>query len=186
MKMGTAGRRWGRTLTDLWFVEVATTAANTPPANCTPEQRGVHRRHQRTLKDAQPLRFAVDVDTPDNIRRWIEEWSRNPIGMPRAIREEDPGRLNEDNLGIWRWYRSIIPKTHDGLFERIVWRDIFLTMGRFVTLAGNHEQLTPLLARLRDCPAGRRWAWPNDTTPDAVPPERIARWLWTSAGVTAD
>ena len=33
---------------------------------------------------------------------------------------------------------------------------------------------------------GRRWAWPNDTTPDAVPPERIARWLWTSAGITAD
>ena len=32
----------------------------------------------------------------------------------------------------------------------------------------------------------RSWAWPNNTTPDAVPPECIARWLWTSAGVTAD
>ena len=33
---------------------------------------------------------------------------------------------------------------------------------------------------------GRRWAWPDDTTPDAVPLECIAHWLWTSAGVTAD
>ena len=68
--------------TDPRFVEVATAAANTPAVNRTPEQRGVHRRHQHALKDAQPLRFAVDVDTPDDIRRWIEEWSRNPIGMP--------------------------------------------------------------------------------------------------------
>ena len=69
---------------------------------------------------------------------------------------------------------------------RSVWRDIFLTPGRFVMLVGNHERLTPLLARLRDCPTGRRWAWPNDTTPNVVPPEHIACWLWTSAGVTAD
>ena len=53
-------------------------------------------------------------------------------------------------------------------------------------LAGNHERLTPLLAQLRDCPAGRCWAWPNDTTPNAVPPECITCWLWTSAGVTTN
>ena len=53
-------------------------------------------------------------------------------------------------------------------------------------LAGNHERLTPLLARLRDCPAGRCWAWPDDTTPNAVPLEPITRWLWPSAGITAD
>ena len=53
-------------------------------------------------------------------------------------------------------------------------------------LMGNHKHLTPLLARLRDCPMGRHWAWPNDTTPDAVPLERITCWLWTSASVTAD
>ena len=67
---------------DHQFVEVATTAANTPVVNRTPEQRGVHCHYQHALRDAQPLWFTVDVDTPDNIRRWIEEWSRNPIGMP--------------------------------------------------------------------------------------------------------
>ena len=82
--------------------------------------------------------------------------------------------------------RGIIPKTHDGLFERIVWHNIFLTLGRFVMLVGNHKHLTPLLAWLRDCPMGRHWAWPNDTTPDVVPLECITRWLWTSASVTAD
>ena len=94
-----------------------------------PKQRGVHRRYQRALRDAQPLQFAVDVDTPDDIRHWIEEWSWNPIGMPRAIREEDQGHLNEDDLDVWLWYQSIVPKTHNSLFERIVWRDIFLTPG---------------------------------------------------------
>ena len=53
-------------------------------------------------------------------------------------------------------------------------------------LAGNHKRLTPLLARLRDCPMGRHWAWPDNTTPNAVPPECITCWLWTSAGVRAD
>ena len=62
------------------------------------------------------------------------------------ICEEDQGHLNEDDLDIWLWYRGIIPKTHNGLFERIVWHDIFLTLERFVELMGNPEQLTPLLA----------------------------------------
>ena len=59
--------------------------------------------------------------------------------MPRAICEEDQGRLNEDDLDVWLWYRGIVPKTHDSLFERIVWHEIFLIPGRFVMLAGNHE-----------------------------------------------
>ena len=91
-------------ITDPRFMEVATIATNTPAANRTPEQSGVYRRHHRALRDAQPLRFTVDVDTPDDICRWIEEWLRNPIGMPRAIHEEDQGRLNEDDLDIWLWY----------------------------------------------------------------------------------
>ena len=68
-------------VTDPWFGEVATIAANTPAASCTPEQCGVHRRHQRALRDVQPLWFAVDVDTPNNIHHWIKEWLRNPTGM---------------------------------------------------------------------------------------------------------
>ena len=62
--------------------------------------------------------------------------------------------------------------------------DIFISLT--VMLAGNPKCLTPLLARLRDCPMGRHWPWPNDTTPDMVPPECIAHWLWTSASITAD
>ena len=64
--------------TDPQFVEMATTATNTPAANRTSEQHGVHRHYQHALWDAQPLQFAVDVDTPDDIRHWIEEWSWHP------------------------------------------------------------------------------------------------------------
>ena len=63
--------------TDPRFMEVAAIACSTPAANRTPEQHGVYRRHHCALRDLQPLRFAVDVNTPDNIRRWIEEWSWN-------------------------------------------------------------------------------------------------------------
>ena len=55
------------------------------------------------------------------------------------ICEEDQGHLNEDDLDVWLLYRGIVPKTHDSLFERIIWCDIFLTQGRFVMLVGNHE-----------------------------------------------
>ena len=51
---------------------------------------------------------------------------------------------------------------------------------------GNPKCLTPLLAPLRDCPMGRHWAWPDDTSPDTVPLECIACWLWTSASITAN
>ena len=85
---------------DPQFVEVATIAANTPVVNHTPKQRRVHRHYQRALRDAQPLWFTMDVDTPDDICRWIEEWSWNPIGMPRAICEEDQGHLNKYDLDI--------------------------------------------------------------------------------------
>ena len=95
------------------FVEVATIATNTPAVNRTAEQRRVYCRHHCTLRDVLPLRFAVDVDTPDDICWWIEEWSWNPIGMPQAICEEDQGRLNEDNLDVWLWYRSIVRRTKD-------------------------------------------------------------------------
>ena len=50
-------------------------------------------------------------------------------------------------------------------------------------LTGNVERLTPLVAQLRECPMGRRWAWPDDTTPDVVTADRITRWLGASAGV---
>ena len=33
---------------------------------------------------------------------------------------------------------------------------------------------------------GRHWAWPDNTTPDMVPPAHITRWLGASAGVTVD
>ena len=173
-------------LTDPRFVEVAAIACNTPALNRTAKQHGVYRHHHHARWDAQPLHFAVDVDMPVNIRHWIEEWSQNPIRMPRVIRKEDQGRLNEDDLDVWLWYRGIVPKTHNSLFKRIVWCDIFLTPGRFVMLMGNHKHITPPLAQPRDCPMGRCCAWPNDTTTNAVPPERITCWLWTSAGVTAD
>ena len=62
--------------TDPPFMEVATAAINTPVASHTPKQCRVHCRYQHTLRHAQPLQFAVDVDTPDDICCWIEEWSR--------------------------------------------------------------------------------------------------------------
>ena len=69
-------------LTDPQFVEVAAIACNTPVVNCTAEQCRVYCHHHHMHWDTQPLHFAVDVDTPDDIRHWIEEWSWNPIGMP--------------------------------------------------------------------------------------------------------
>ena len=69
-------------LTDPQFVEVAAIACNTLAVNHTSEQHGVYCRHHHVHWDAQPLRFAVDVDTPDDICHWIKEWSWNPIGMP--------------------------------------------------------------------------------------------------------
>ena len=171
---------------DPQFVEAAAITCNTPVVNRIPEQRGVFYQHHHSIRDVQPLHFSVGVDTPKDIHHWIGEWSQNPIGMLRAIHKEDQGHLNKDDLDVWLWCRGIIPKTHDGLFEKLIWCDIFLTPGRFITLTGNPERLTPLLAQLRDCPMSRHWAWLDNTTPNVVPLECIACWLWTSAGITAD
>ena len=67
-------------LTHPRFMEVVAIACNTPAVNHTAEQRRVYHHHHHVHRDAQPLHFAVDVDTPVNIHHWIEEWSQNPIG----------------------------------------------------------------------------------------------------------
>ena len=72
-------------LTDPQFVEVVAIACNTLVVNHTSEQCRVYCRHHHAHWDAQPLCFTVDVNMPDDIHQWIEEWSQNPIGMPRAI-----------------------------------------------------------------------------------------------------
>ena len=60
-------------LMDPWFVEAAAIACNTLAVNCTSKQCGVYHRHHHACRDTQPLHFAVDVDTPDDIHHWIEE-----------------------------------------------------------------------------------------------------------------
>ena len=136
-------------------MEVATIATNTPAANRTPEQRGVYRRHHGALRDTQPLQFAMDVDTPDDTRHWIKEWSWNPIGMLLPIHEKDQGRLNEDNLDVWLWYRGIVPKTHNGLFERIVWHEIFPNPGKICYARGNPQATHPPLSSAKRLPCGQ-------------------------------
>ena len=67
---------------DTQFVEAAAIASDTPAANHTPEQCGVFCHHHHTIRDVQPPRFPVDVNTPKDICYWIGEWLWNPIGMP--------------------------------------------------------------------------------------------------------
>ena len=85
---------------------------------------------------------------PDNFQHLVRQWSQNPIGVLRAIREDGQGHLNMDDLDVWLWYCVIVPKTHNSLFKRLVWCNILLTPGRFAMLAGNIKWLMPLIAQL--------------------------------------
>ena len=55
----------------------------------------MYRCHHRALRYAQPLQFAVDVNTPDDIHRWIEEWLWHSEGHV----EMDPVKI----VGIQDW-----------------------------------------------------------------------------------
>ena len=170
---------------DPQYVEAAAIACDTPAANHTPSNVGCFATTAAPSGMRSPHASLWMLTPPKTSATGLGS-GHGPIGMLRVIHEEDQGCLNEGDLDVWLWYRVIIPKTHDSLFERLVWHDIFLTPRRFIMLMGNPKCPSPLLAQLRDCPLGRCWAWPNDTTPDAVPPERIACWLATSAGITAN
>ena len=130
-------------ITDPRFIEVAAIAMNTLATKHTPKQCGVYCHHRHAIKDVQPLHFPMEVDTPDDISYWIGQWSQNPIGMPQVIHEEDQGCLNEDDLDVWLWYRGIIPRpmTTSLRGSSGLWRDIFLTPGRFIELMGNPSNL---------------------------------------------
>jgi len=113
--------------TDPRFVEAVSTALAVPAPDRTPEQAcGLPPTSACHQGRPTPL-FHVEEEMPEDFQHWVGRGHGNPIGVPHAICEDGQGHLNMDDLDIWLWYRVIVPKTHAGLFKRLVWRDIFLT-----------------------------------------------------------
>ena len=76
------------------------------------------------------------------------------------------------------------PETHKGKFIAALW-DIFLTIGRWVELAGDDRWALPTANDLRHNILVR-WAWEDGSAPDDIKPQRLAQWLGHKAGVTPD
>ena len=72
------------------------------------------------------------------------------------------------------------PETYKGKFIAALW-DIFLTIGRWVELAGDDGWALPTADNLRNNIL-TRWAWEDGSAPDNVKPWRLTWWLGQKAG----
>ena len=80
-------------------------------------QNTAYRRVEQHRKQAaRTFAFPIDEAWPPNIKKWVTEWSMNPIGLPRPIRQDKHGLLNRDDIDVWLWLqavpRSTIPREH--------------------------------------------------------------------------
>ena len=73
------------------------------------------------------------------------------------------------------------PETYKGKFITALW-DIFLTIGRWVELAGNDRWALPTADNLCNNILAK-WAWEDGSAPDNVEPRHLARWLGWKVGV---
>jgi len=149
-----------------------------PIKQCTVTKFVVCRHNWHSMKAAQTPLFPVEELLPDNLQYWISQWFQNPYGILWSICEDGQGHLNLDNLDIWFWYQVIAPKSHEGLVEKVLWKDIFLITGRWHKLVGEPNQLTLLIAQLHNYPMGNRWSWPSDMVPEDIPQVCIMCWCY--------
>ena len=131
--------------------------------------------------DTKPDAFIVAATLPPELAYWVGHWARNPTGVPKPIREDEFGHLDLGDLDIWLWSRTVAPETYKGKFIAALW-DIFLTIGRWVELAGDDRWALPTTNNLHNNILAQ-WVWEDGSTPDNVKPQRLARWLGQKVGV---
>jgi hypothetical protein len=125
--------------------------------------------------------FPEEPGLPADMQEWTRNWSKNPQGTPRPIRDDALGRLSITDLDIWLWCRSITPREHGGEFQTLLW-NIFLVPGRWHAMAGHHTGL-PRTNTLRGDVDGRfAWTGPLSETTEG----EVAGWCATHGGVTSD
>ena len=125
--------------------------------------------------------FIVAATLPPELAYWVSHWAHNPAGVPKPIREDEFGCLDLGDLDVWLWSHTVAPETYKGKFIAALW-DIFLTIGRWVELAGDDGWALPTADNLRNNIL-TRWAWEDGSTPDNVEPQHLAWWLGQKAGV---
>src|SRR6266481_5750671 len=91
------------------FQELLQAARSVPAAGHTRAQHAAIRRERHSLRAAQPQLFPVEESLPADVQHWTRQWLNNPSGIPWAIREEEPGRLNLVDLDVWMWSKQIAP-----------------------------------------------------------------------------
>jgi len=168
-------------LKDTRFLELLQQAETTPPAKGTLAQHTVFNRKERHDKwGVQPLVFAINASLPSDVKGWIAQWAKNPISVPRPVREDTDSRLNLVDIDVWAWSKAITPKSQKEPFTAVLW-DIFQTPGRWNTLVNEIRWPDPK-CRLQD--KTTTWVWVPGTT--EVSPKFLAQWLGGYAGITQE
>ena len=102
----------------------------------------IKRQHQQHMQDTKPDAFIMVATLPPELAYWVSHWVCNPAGVPKPIREDEFGHLDLGDLDVWLWSHTVAPETHKGKLIAALW-DIFLTIGRWVELAGDNGWALP-------------------------------------------
>ena len=130
---------------------------------------------------ARIFAFPINETWPPDIKKWVTEWSMNPIGLPHPIHQDKHGLLNQDDIDVWLWLWAVIPEHNPkGAFDHALW-PIFQQPGRWNTLVGgmSYASVTPDTLQAS---VTARWTWPEGAV--VMDPEALAAWLGMYAGVT--
>jgi hypothetical protein len=84
------------------------------------------------VKKEPIVTFEITVGMPLNMINTLDNWARNPVGIPPPIRDDGPS-LNIIDVDVYLWVRAITPKEGKDLFTKLLW-GIFAAPGRWEQL----------------------------------------------------
>jgi hypothetical protein len=116
------------------FIRSVTQANNLEPLALDPADWAMIKRAEKLAKKEPTATFEIAVGTLLDMIDTLDNWARNPVGIPPPICNDGPG-LNIIDVDVYLWVRAITPKEGKDLFTKMLW-GIFAAPGQWEQLVG--------------------------------------------------
>jgi hypothetical protein len=116
------------------FITSVAQAKDIQPLAQDPADWALIKQAEKLVKKEPIATFEIAIGTPLDMIDTLDNWVRNPVGIPPPICNDGPS-LNIIDINMYLWVRAITPKESKDLFTKMLW-GIFAAPGRWEQLLG--------------------------------------------------
>jgi hypothetical protein len=119
----------------------------------------------------------IAIGMPLDMIDMLDNWARNPVGIPPPIHDDGPG-LNIIDIDVYLWVCAITPKEGKDLFTKMLW-GIFAAHSQWEQLVGVRWTKRSIESLRFATP--NPFVWPGK--PVDISEMYLATWLGHAGGV---